>query len=166
MTQKGSESKFKDLLSEGTRALHTGKTARAIDLLEQAHRLDEEDGAAALNLAGAYILTKKFAKAVGILESLKEREPDNPMVWINLGAAYLGNPVLAREADQRRAIAAFEEAWRLDPKTPSVAYNLGLVHVDRKDYAQAIHWFQQALEFDPDDRDARNYLKKLTQNIN
>lgn len=166
MTQKGPESKFKNLLNEGTRALHTGKTARAVDLLEQAHRLDEEDGAAALNLAGAYILTKRFAKAVNVLERLKELEPDNPMVWINLGAAYLGNPVIAREADQRKAIDAFERAWRLDPKTPSVAYNLGLVHVDRKDHPQAIYWFQQALEINPDDRDARNYLKKLTQNIN
>src|SRR5262245_52982152 len=103
MSQKQSDSTFHDLLSAGTRALHTGHTAQAVDLLEQAYQVEPEHGAAALNLAGAYILTKKFAKAAAILEKLKEQEPDNPMVWINLGAAYLGNPVLAKDADQQRA---------------------------------------------------------------
>ena len=98
-------SRFNDFLSQGTDALHNGEIAKATRFLEQAHGLDHENVDAALNLAGAYILSKKFTKAVAILEPLSERDSHNPMVWTNLGAAYLGNPVLA--ADEHHQISSW-----------------------------------------------------------
>jgi tetratricopeptide (TPR) repeat protein len=82
-------------------------------------------------------------------------------VWTNLGAAYLGNPVLATDEQQRKAIGAFRQAYELDPRTPSVAYNIGLIYRDRKALAKALKWFRRALEADPHDRDARNILQRL-----
>jgi tetratricopeptide (TPR) repeat protein len=103
---------------------------------------------------------------VQVLEPLSEREPQNPMVWTNLGAAYLGNPVLATGQDQQRAIQAFKRALAINPSTPNVAYNLGLIYRDRGEAELALHWFQRALQANPDDRDARSYIKKLTQGEN
>ena len=100
---KQPQSRFFNLLSKGTQALHDGDIAKAIRLLERAHELDQENIDAALNLGGAYILSKKFSKAAAILEPLSERDPHNPMVWTNLGAAYLGNPILAKDEDHQRA---------------------------------------------------------------
>jgi tetratricopeptide (TPR) repeat protein len=156
-------SRFFNLLSKGTEALHKGEVAKATRFLERAHQLDQDNVDVALNLGGAYILSKKFSKAVTILEPLSERDPDNPMVWTNLGAAYLGNPILAKDKDQQRAIAAFEKALELNPVAPNVAYNLGLIYRDRQETAQALHWFQRALQANPNDRDARHYLEKLSQ---
>ena len=157
---------FFDLLREGTQALQRGKTSTAIPLLEQAHRIDPENSDVVLNLAGAYILTKKFKEAAALLEPLSEREPDNPMVWTNLGAAYLGNPVLARDEHQTKAINAFKKAIKIDPKAPHVAYNLGLIYRDRKEYDDAIHWFKQALRANPGDGDAQRYIDQLTKEKN
>lgn len=158
-----SKQRFVNLLQRGTQALHKGQVARATQLLERAHRLEPENADVALNLAGAYILSKKFTRAVTILEPLSERQPHNPMVWLNLGAAYLGNPVLARDEDHQRAIAAFEKAIELDPGAPNAAYNLGLIHLDRQDTEQALHWFRRALQTKPHDRDAQSYIKRLSQ---
>jgi len=157
------QARFKNLFAKGTEALQNGAVSRAVKFLEQAHHLQPEHNDAALNLSGAYILSKKFKKAVRILEPLRERDPHNPMVWTNLGAAYLGNPVLADDGDQQQAIAAFERALDLNPVTPNVAYNLGLIHHDRKEFDRALHWFKKAVQANPNDRDARRYITKLKE---
>ncbi|MCA9935393.1 MAG: tetratricopeptide repeat protein [Ardenticatenaceae bacterium] len=155
---------FDAAFRRGTELLHQNNPQEALPHLEQACKLDATHVDAAINLSGAYILTKKFAQALAILEPLTETAPENTMVWINLGAAHLGNPVLARDAEQIKAIAAFEKALDLNPAAPSVAYNLGLIYRDRKDTEQAIYWFRRAIQANPQDRDARSLLEKLTMN--
>jgi tetratricopeptide (TPR) repeat protein len=152
---------FAELFRRGTELLHQGKALEAIPYLKQAHEEEPQDVDAGVNLAGAYILGKKFKKAVSVLEPFSEIYPDNPMIWINLGAAYLGNPVLAKDEDQHRAIAAFEHALELHPTAPSVAYNLGLIYRDRQEYDQAVEWFKKAIQHNPRDQHARNILAKL-----
>jgi len=153
--------RFFSLFEQGTKALRQGDAATAVRFLERATRLYSDHFDAALNLGAAYVLEKRFADAVGVLEPLSEVQPDNPMVWTNLGAAYLGNPVLSRDEDQRRAIDAFERAIALDPTVPNVAYNLGLVHRDRQEYELALAWFGRAIETDPRDRDAHRCVERL-----
>ena len=60
-----------------------------------------------------------------------------------------------------RAIAAFERAIELNPATPNVAYNLGLIHRDRDEVDKALYWFQRALQTNPNDGDARSHIEKL-----
>ena len=161
--KEAQERRFFNLLRQGTAALHQGQINKAVQSLEQARQLNRENADVALNLGGAYILAKQFAKAIAILEPLSEQEPQNPMVWTNLGAAYLGNPVLAKDEDHHRAIAAFKQAIQLNPATPNVAYNLGLIYRDRKEIEEALHWFRQAVKTNPNDGDAKHYIEQLTQ---
>lgn len=160
------EREFETMFRRGSELLHRGKVNDAVPILQKAHSLKPEHFDTSLNLSGAYILTKKFKQAVTLLERLREQAPDNVMVWTNLGAAYLGNPVLARDEEQRQAIAAFEEALTIDPMAPNVAYNIGLIYRDRREYEMAIAWFQRALQANPNDRDARNLIDKLRQQLN
>lgn len=153
---------FMELLRRGTRALQQGQNTTAVRLLEQAHRLDSQNYHATLNLAGAYILSKKFKQAGQLLEPLSEQVPDDPMVWTNLGAAYLGNPILAKDAHHQKALAAFKKAYELDPKTPHVAYNIGLIYRDRQENSEAVAWFKRALQANPTDKDAQHYIKTLS----
>ncbi len=149
------------LLARGARHLAQGEAARAIVLLERAQALGLSSVDLLLNLGGAHILTGRFTRAVPLLEEASRREPDNAMIWLNLGAAYLGNPVLARPADQERAIAAFERSLELDPAVPHAAYNLGLIYRDRQELARARAWFRRAVETNPGDTDARRLLARL-----
>lgn len=155
------ERSFATLLREGTALLRSGRVAEAVELLQRAHDLRPDDVDARLNLGGALILANKFSTAVTVLEPLRELDGENPMVWTNLGAAYLGNPMLARDEDQKKAIAAFVTALMLDPRAPSVAYNLGLIYRDRRDPESAAGWFRRAVQDNPNDQDARQLLARM-----
>jgi tetratricopeptide (TPR) repeat protein len=154
---------FTSAFRTGTQLLHAGDIDGAIPMLELAARENAAHLDANLNLSGAYILSGQFKKAVRVLEALAESNPDHVMIWTNLGAAYLGNPVLARDADQLRAITAFERALAIDPAAPHLAYNLGLVYQDRRDVERARYWFEIAIQHDPEDRDARKLLLQLDE---
>ena len=157
------EDRFDDYFDRGTNLLHKGKAGDAIRLLEQACFLKPDHVDATINLSGAYILTGAFKKALALLEPLSEREPENAMIWTNLGAAYLGNPVLARDDDQKRAIDAFERALSINPAAPSVAYNIGLIYSDRKETDEAAKWSRKAISDNPNDVHARSMLEKLSE---
>lgn len=157
--------RFRNLMLKGTRALQAGDHADAQRLLERAVQLQPNHIDAQLNLSGAYILNKQFKQATAVLESLTQQEPENAMIWTNLGAAYLGNPILATDEHQQRAISAFAQALALNPTAPNVAYNLGLIYRDRRDYQTALDWFNRAVENSPQDQDARHYVAQMQKNL-
>lgn len=150
-------------LYEGTRLLNSGNAGEALPLLEEAYAADPDNFDVALNVSGAYILTRKFRKAVPLLEKLSQEHPENAQVWTNLGAAYLGNPVLATDEQQRQAIAAFKRALAVNPVAYSVAYNIGLIYRDRQETEAAKKWFRLAIQHNPRDQHARNQLRRLEE---
>lgn len=156
-----SSPEFEQAFMEGTQLLHKGHASQAIPLLERANQQKPKHVDAALNLSGAYILTKQFKRAIQVLEPLLENHPDNEMIWINLGAAYLGNPLLATSEEQLKAIQSFKKALEINPAAPSVAYNIGLVYRDRRDYDEAKYWFRKAIQANPKDAHARDILMRL-----
>jgi tetratricopeptide (TPR) repeat protein len=166
MTQDSqTQKRFQALFRRGTDMLHRGNSERAVQLLERAYQIDPTHVDTAVNLSGAYILTKKFRKAVDVLEPISEQEPDHAMVWTNLGAAYLGNPILARDEEQLRAIGAFSKAIAINPIAPNVAYNIGLIYRDRGELEDAIHWFGWAIKANPADQDARRIKARLEEKL-
>jgi tetratricopeptide (TPR) repeat protein len=156
-------SRFEALFRRGTELLHAGDAAQAVPILEKAHEIDPDHADAALNLSGAYVLTGRFKAAIPLLDRLSQVDPENAMIWTNLGAAYLGNPLLAKDEEQRKAVDAFVRALEINPIAPNVAYNLGLIYRDRQDTENAIHWFRRAIQANPNDRDAHNILRRLTE---
>jgi predicted Zn-dependent protease len=149
------------LLAEAAQLLSQHRPAEAIPPLLKVRELDPDNAVAAINLGGAYILQGKHKQAIPLLERASELEPDNPMVWINLAAAYLGKLPFATPKMQNRAIEAFKHALALNPRSPHVNYNLGLIYVERNDIEQAALHFYAALETDPNDRDAEAWLDRI-----
>ena len=157
------ETDIKTLIRKGTALLSRGKHQQALDPLLEAFALDPSDYDATLNLSAAYIMNKQFDKSIPLLESLLKETEDDPNLWMNLGAAYLGNPVLAEERDQLKAVMAFTNALKLDPKTPHAAYNIALIHKDRKELETASQWFNIALATNPSDQDAQYWLDQIAE---
>lgn len=155
------QQRVRELLNEGARLLSHRRPGEAAAVLEEALALDPTNVAVAINLGGAYVMQGKFSKAVPVLEEAAEREPGNEMVWVNLAAAYLGRLELSSREMQDRAIAAFERALAVNPQTPNVNYNLGLIYMERREYRRAAAHFYRALEVDPNDRDARMWLDRI-----
>jgi len=149
------------LLREAAHLLSQHRPGEALAPLLKVRALDPNNAPAAINLGGAYILQGKHKQAIPVLEEATRLEPNNPMVWINLAAAYLGKLPFATTAMQDQAIAAFQHALALNPHAPHVNYNLGLIYLEREDIEQAALHFYAAIENDPNDRDAQNWLDKI-----
>ena len=158
---RGARRRAYRLLNEGAKLLREQRAVEAAHRLELAHRLDAASVEVAINLGGAYVMQGRYVDAVTILEEASRTEPDNPMVWINLAAAYLGHLETSSAEGQDKAIAAFEQALALDPKAPSVNYNLGLIYKQRGEVEKATAHFWRALDVDPADNDARIRLRQL-----
>ena len=153
------------LVRRAGRRLKEGQIGKAIELLQEALTQAPDDFDALLTMSAAKILMKKFREAVEILEPLTSGHADNPVVWSNLGAAYLGNPVLAKESSQLKAIAAFTHALEIDPIFPHAAYNIGLIHKDRREYEVALSWFEAALQTNPNDHDASYWILQIRNRL-
>lgn len=153
--------RVRELAAEGARFLATKRPGEALLKLEEAFRLDPEHVAVAINMGSAYILQGKHARAVPYLETASRLDPENPMVWSNLAAAYLGKLPFSTAVQQDRAIVAYEQALALDPRAANVHYNLGLIYIERNDMQRAAAHFYEALESDPNDRDAHYWLDKI-----
>ena len=100
----------------------------------------------------------------------------SPLVYVL--SALLGSPFLLLlvffavrsyvvEAQRtQRARAAFRqnlEAATLNPADASAHYNLGLLHQQRKEYAEARSRFQRAVEIDPSETDAHYQLGRIAR---
>jgi len=151
------------LLEEGVRLLNAGRYGEAIDVLQEAHNLLPDDVDIMITLGGAMILAGKWNKAEQFLQAAVEKHPESPQLWLNLAAATLGRLELAPRWRQDKAIAAYQRAIELDPIAPSAHYNVGLIHAERKDWEQAIQWFEAAVQANPLDKDARLWLKRARE---
>jgi len=148
------------LLEESVRLLNAGRYGEAIQILEEANSLAPDDPDIMITLGGAMIMAGKWNKAEAFLEKAVEKRPDNPRLWLNLAAARLGRLELSPRWRQDKAIQAYQRAIELDPVAPSAHYNVGLIHAQRKDWAEAIRWFNAAVRANPGDKDARLWLKR------
>ena len=160
-SNRGKGEQARRLLNKCADLLEKGQAKDAIPHLERARALESDNVAVLINLGGAYVMAGRHKEAIAPLEKARRFEPENAMIWINLGAAYLGNPVLATQEQQMRAIQAYEKALELNPVAPNVHYNLGLIFIDRGDDELAVAAFERALQANPFDDDARYWLRKL-----
>lgn len=148
-------------LSHAARLLQENEPKEAMALLLPLYDEHPDDPDVAVNLGGAYILQRKWNQAVAVLEAASRLHPDNPMIWTNLAASYLGSLEFSGPQQQTQAIEAYQQALRINPYTPNVHYDLGLIYKDRHEYAQAIKNFRMAIKVNPSDRDARLWLNRM-----
>ncbi len=152
---------FLESLRSGGELLHAGRAKEALPYLRHAFRLNSADVDAAINLGGVYIMLGRYKLARAVLEQAVDRHPFHSKVWINLGAAHLGDLNRSTREGQQQAIAAFEQALRLDPAAPSVNYNLGLIYLHQGNQQEALVHFRRAAAINPLDLDAHNKLEAL-----
>lgn len=160
MGNKATE-QFGRQMKEAAALLARGKGKEALPLLERLQELRPDDANVLTNLGGAYILASKHDAAIPVLEQAAALEPGNPAVWMNLAAAHLGNPYRATRQRQEQALEAYRRAIEIEPHYPNVHYNMGLIHIDRREWDDAHAAFRQAIEANPHDGDARKMLNRV-----
>lgn len=100
-------------------------------------------------LAGVMHAQGRYGEAEQLFGALADEEPAEPAHWMNLGTVRR----LAGRLDD--ALAAFGMAVRLGPMSAELAFNLGLLHLDRKDHVSARAVLARAAELEPRDAEIR-----------
>ena len=159
---RGTSADYRTILNESARLLGANRPGEAIAVLEPLRADLPNDPDIAINLGGALILQRKWSKAVQILKKAVDVSPENVLLWTNLAAAHLGRLETSGPKHQARAIAAYGKALGIDPSTPNVHYHLGLIYKQQGNLSRSSAMFQRALEINPDDRDARFWMEKLS----
>jgi tetratricopeptide (TPR) repeat protein len=116
--------------------------ASFLDALE----LDPDWVAPRMGLATLAMRNDEPFKAVHHLERATALDPEYPDAFVELGRYYgfMGEPGLAR--------ATFERWTRQHPGDADMLINAGLTAFDAADYAQALRFFERALEAARDDQ--------------
>ena len=81
-----------------------------------------------------------------------------PEVYFNLGYIYL------TQGDYQSAIASYQSCRGFNPHyQDEVLTNMGIIELKRNNTTEAKLLFQQALDFNPKNGLARNYLNKMSK---
>ena len=86
--------------------------------------------------------------------------PDSSEMWNNIGMCFYGKQKFVA------AIACLKKALYLDPFQWIAAFNLGLVHLNQKQYASAFHYFSVAINWKSDFSNTYMYLGITLDKLN
>lgn len=145
MYQKGSEVNATNPLPYvglGKIQWYQNKTADAKANFYKATTLAAGKNATVLmKIAETYInaTTKDYAEANKLLEQAQKLEPKNPEVFL-----LKGDAVLEQSNDGSKAIANYEEAAKLDPKSVTATLRIGQLWSRAKNYTSAVEYYKKA----------------------
>jgi len=127
------------------------------------HDLEVQPRSVVLNLRAAAIHRDEgdMAEAERLLLRSLEILPDDPVALNNLGELLrLSGRFSEANSRLRQALAAAAgPCWAPVPRNRALpCYNLGLLHLDRQQPVEAVHWLRKAALLDPSDREIRDSL--------
>ena len=166
------ETKAEKFFREGSDALFLGKYDAAIDLLGKAAAEDPTKTSYRVHLARAYRYAGKDEKAAGVLEEILKANPDHVEAGQFLADLYARREDWKKVADVLEPLLKyrhdyptyhllaeakynlddlpaarkyFEEAVRLNPRSPADRYDLGNIYLAGNFFALAADSYQSAL---------------------
>ncbi|MBP7865840.1 MAG: DnaJ domain-containing protein [Acidobacteria bacterium] len=108
------------------------------------------------NKGRALINSQKYAEAVGLLRRAVQLKPENGDYNAYLGYAMSKIPQYKREAEQH-----FLKAIEVNPMNVSTYLHLGRMYKEANLNVKAVNMFEQALQWDPENKIARQELKEI-----
>jgi len=137
------------LLGQALEAIQAGRADAAEMLARRALTLKPNDPTALAILGAVLHEAGRHGEAEQIFIDLIEAQPDEAVHWMNLGTTRraLGNP--------EGALPAFTRAAQLGAASSDFFYNVGLTHIDRKDFEAARSVLEKAAAMEPHDPEIR-----------
>jgi len=168
----------------GSSLLFLGKSNDAVRELKLAVRSMPHEPAAHLQLARAYESTDRWMLAVDELQKLMVLAPDNAEYAYQLGKALAKlsgwslqelsrvNPSSARlqqalgqeyaiQGKYDRALAAYQQAAKADPKLPEIHLGMGLILLQLNRFDEALAQVEQELALVPDSKMAADAKTRI-----
>jgi len=151
------EDDFARWMNLGKAHLENRESAKAIEAINEAIRVNPKSAPAYRNLGRAQLLATKpdaallaLAKAVGV-----ERE--------SASTSYLMGIAQLRSSSFTEAVASFEVAVRLDAHTPTLRYQLAIAYQATGATDQAVEQLRETIRLDPQHGSAHYKLANLAR---
>ncbi|HVA00495.1 MAG TPA: tetratricopeptide repeat protein [Terriglobia bacterium] len=156
-----------------------------IQFLRESERLDPSDHRAAFELGRYYFEQKDYASSARWLQAVKATDEDysESLFLSGIDQHYLGHDVLAESAFGKlskqvplpavmnnlgvvelslnhydHALSSFQEAYKGNPSSPAVLYNMGGCFWYLQKYDQAAQYLRKSLLQESDDADTHAFL--------
>jgi tetratricopeptide (TPR) repeat protein len=139
-------------VSAGASMQELGKMPEAMELCQQALRINPDYADAYFHLGNVFLQEGKVSDAIRHYEQALRIEPDYAEAHYNLGN------VLLQEGKVSDAIGQYEQALRINPDYAEAHYNLGNVLLQEGKVSDAIGRYEQALRSKPDYAEAHYNL--------
>ena len=156
--------KAQALVDQAKELYKNDEDERAVQVLEQAVKLDPNNAEAHLRLGMSYAaLDRKpesddeYKKAIELFKKKVEADGKDAYSFFCLGEAY---NFLHRDEDAARN---YREATQLNEKDEEAWYQLGMVLIKLARYSEAVNAFQKALELDANDYRASDGLQEAQE---
>ena len=98
---------------------------------------------------------KEYHAAVHLLREAIKLDASRAPYHYHLGIALIRNPRTRRDAELHLSKAA-----ELEPYNPQIRVKLGLLYKEAGLFKRADHYFQEALQMDPDNRTAKREMNQ------
>jgi tetratricopeptide (TPR) repeat protein len=96
------------------------------------------------------LINRQFQDAINCFSELQTSNPEMlDKIDLPYAEALLGLAENLRKSDPQQAIALFQQAIQIDPRSVRAHFQLGMALTRQKDYAAAIVSYQRAIELDP-----------------
>lgn len=133
--------------------LLTGRSIQAEEILSELVKKNPKNAEVRLAVGRMYSQQERWDEAIGAFQQACEIEPENQNCRYELGVAY------ARSGDFDQALSHLT----FSVGEPAAHYNIGyILHEEGRD-ADAVEWFQNALQRHPDQQTAEKSKAMLTK---
>ena len=129
--------------NEAVELMDNGDVKKSLKLLAEAQELDPTNFSYPYETAYANYLLEDYKKSVKILESIKSHKNVTDQLFQLLGNSYdmLGQ--------SEKAFEIYDEGIKKFPHSGSLYLEKGNVHWNKKEYLEALPFYEQGIEADP-----------------
>lgn len=145
------KSKAHDLGMQAVKLEDEGKFKEALDLLQQAQKLDPDNIDFPYEMGYTYYAQKDYKKAVKCLENLRNHPQVYDQIFQLLGNAYddMGK--------SDKALETYDAGIKLFPHSGKLFLEKGNVYWQKKEYGKALPFYEQGISAEPEF--ASNYYR-------
>ena len=132
--------------------------AKAFEAMGRAYKAMGQNKEAEMSLnkaAEIYLERDREEKAEEILNEILEETPETINVYNTLGVIY------RKKGDYHTALLQYQKALKIHPDEPLIYYNIGRLYVNMRDLKQAAAAFNEALQQNPDFKEAQEALTAI-----
>ena len=151
-------------------SLEAGKVSKAEESFKAATQADPTFAPAYLGLAHVSMRKGDLKKSGEYLKEAIEADPENKAFREEFETMNELNTLMSRgirsmkNGDADNAFESFRVAYEKFPNYPESVFNMGLTHFRKKEFSEAVKYFNKTLKINPEHKTASAAIKNVAKN--